>query len=308
MPIRHSRRSMLRAFVLLATPTLALSRTLHAAPSNATAEKALRDLEQRVGGSLGVAAIDTGSGRTIVHRADERFPMCSTFKFMLCAAVMAGAGPLKREKDFSTANILSRRIRVEKKALVGYSPIVEKQVGKEMTVEALCDATIRYSDNAAANLLLPLIGGPPGFTTYARSIGDTITRLDRMEPELNDVSPGDPRDTTTPAAMRDSLVKMVLAESQPKTTRDQLKAWLVANTTGGKRIRAGTPAGWIVGDKTGTGGEGAGRGATNDIAIIWPPNRAPITLAIYTMDAKVKQEVRDAMVAEAARIVLAALK
>jgi beta-lactamase class A len=303
----HSRRNMLRTFVLLATPTAILSRPTHAA-----AENALRQLEQRVGGRLGVAAINTGNGRTIAHRADERFPMASTFKFMLCAAVMAGAGPLKREKDFSTANTLARRIRIEKKHLIAYSPIVEKHVGEAMTVAALCDATIRYSDNAAGNLLLKLIGGPPGFTAYARSLGDTMTRLDRTEPALNTVLPGDPRDTTTPAAMRDSLVKMVLADGQPATTREQLKAWLIANTTGDKRIRAGTPMGWIVGDKTGTGGgdgkSGGGRGATNDIAIIWPPNRAPIALAIYTIDAKVTQAERDAMVAEAARIALAELK
>jgi beta-lactamase class A len=304
----HSRRNMLRTFVLLATPTAVLSRSTHAAVTSSTAENALRQLEQRAGGRLGVAAIDTGSGRTIAHRADERFPMASTFKFMLCAAVMAGAGPLKREKDFSTANILARRIRIEKKHLVAYSPIVEKHVGEEMTVAALCDATIRYSDNAAGNLLLKLIGGPPAFTAYARSLGDTMTRLDRTEPALNAVPPGDPRDTTTPAAMRDSLVKMVLADGQPAATREQLKAWLIANTTGDKRIRAGTPLGWIVGDKTGTGGDGGGRGATNDIAIIWPPNRAPIALAIYTIDAKVTQAARDAMVAEAARIILAELK
>jgi beta-lactamase class A len=304
----HSRRNMLRTFVLLATPAAVLSRPVHATTTTTSAENVLRQLERRAGGRLGVAAIDTGSGRTITHRADERFPMCSTFKFMLCAAVMAGAGSLKREKGFSTANILARRIRVEKKHLVSYSPIVEKHVGEEMTVKELCDATIRYSDNAAANLLLPLIGGPPGFTAYARSLGDNVTRLDRTEPELNDVPPGDTRDTTTPAAMRDSLVKMVLADSQPKAAREQLKAWLVGNTTGNKRIRSGTPAGWIVGDKTGTGGEGSGRGATNDIAIIWPPNRAPIALAIYTIDAKVKQAKRDAMVAEASRIVLSAFK
>jgi beta-lactamase class A len=299
----HSRRNMLRTFVLLATPAAVLSRPAHAAATSATAENALRQLEQRAGGRLGVAALDTGNGRTIAHRADERFPMCSTFKFMLCAAVMAGAGPLAREKNFSTANILARRIRVEKKHLVSYSPIVEKHVGEEMTVKELCDATIRYSDNAAANLLLPLIGGPPGFTAYARSLGDTMTRLDRIEPELNTSLPGDPRDTTTPAAMRDSLVKMVLATNQPATTREQLKAWLIANTTGGKRIRAGTPAGWIIGDKTGTGENGA----TNDVAIIWPPNRTPIALAIYFVESKIAQEERDAVIAEAARIVLTAM-
>jgi beta-lactamase class A len=305
----HSRRNMLRTFVAFASATAVPSLPLHAEPTNSSVENALRMLEQRVGGRLGVAGIDTSSGRVIAYRADERFPMCSTFKLMLCAAVMSGAGSLAREKDFSSANILARRICIEKKHLVPYAPIVEKHVGEEMTVAALCDATIRYSDNAAANILLNLIGGPASFTTYAKSLGDTMTRLDRIEPELNTTLPGDPRDTTTPAAMCDSVVKMVLADKQ---RGEQLKTWMIANTTGDKRIRAGTPMGWIVGDKTGSGGGSdkgsGGRGATNDIAIIWPPKRAPIALAIYFVDSKITQTERDAILAEATRIVLAELK
>ncbi len=304
MPTLHSRRNMLRTFTLLATPTAVIFRPTYAAAANSSAENALRQLEEHVGGRLGVSAIDTGSKRVVEYRADERFPMCSTFKFMLCAAVMAGSGSLAKEKNFSTANILARRISIEKNDLVSYSPIVEKQVGKEMTAKELCDATIRYSDNAAANLLLKLIGGAPGFTTYARSLGDTMTRLDRVEPELNIALPNDPRDTTTPTAMRNSLVKMVLTDTQPASTREQLKAWFIANTTGGKRIRAGTPSGWIVGDKTGTGENGA----TNDIAIIWPPTGAPIALAIYFVESKISQAERDEAIAKAARIVLAEFK
>ncbi len=296
----HSRRNLLRVLAALtAAPALAL----RAKPVSGATNAALRQLEKRAGGRLGVSAIDTGSKSVVGHRENERFPMCSTFKLMLSSAVMAGAGRLSREAGFSHESVLARQLRVEKKHLVAWAPIAERHVGEEMTVASLCDAAVRYSDNAAANLLLELIGGPPAFTAYARSLGDAVTRLDRTEPKLNTSIPGDVRDTTSPAAMRDDLISMVLSDKKPVEAREQLRAWMVANTTGDKRIRAGTPAGWIVGDKTGTGANGA----TNDIAIIWPAGRAPIAMAIYFVGAKGTQSERDAVVAEAAGIVLAAL-
>jgi beta-lactamase class A len=213
-----------------------------------------------------VAALNTADGRQLLHRADERFPLCSTFKMMLAAAVLA--------RDPS---LLDRRIRYDRSDLVPHSPVTGKRVAEGMTVEALCEATLQYSDNTAANLLMKQIGGPAAVTAYARSIGDSEFRLDRWETELNSAIPGDLRDTTTPQAMAKSLQKLVMGEALPLHCRRQLKEWMIGNTTGAARIRAGVPAGWVVADKTGAGDYGT----VNDIAVIWPPGRPPILLAVY---------------------------
>nr|4C75_A Chain A, BETA-LACTAMASE [synthetic construct]4C75_B Chain B, BETA-LACTAMASE [synthetic construct]4C75_C Chain C, BETA-LACTAMASE [synthetic construct]4C75_D Chain D, BETA-LACTAMASE [synthetic construct] len=252
-------------------------------------------LEKQYGGRLGVYALDTGTGRTIAYRADERFPMCSTFKALAAAAVLAQVDAGKESLD--------RRITYTKDDLVDYSPVTEKHVGTGMTLAELCEAAITYSDNTAANLLLDEIGGPKGLTAFLRSIGDDVTRLDRWEPELNEALPGDPRDTTTPAAMAATLRALLLGDALSPASRAQLTDWMRGNTTGDKLIRAGLPAGWRVGDKTGTGSYGT----RNDIAIIWPPNRAPIVLAIYSTGSTADAKERNALIAEAAKIVAEAL-
>jgi len=174
-------------------------------------------------------------------------------------------------------SLLDKRLRYEKSDLVAHSPVTGKHLADGMTVEALCEATLQYSDNAAANLLMKQIGGPAAVTAYARSIGDSEFRLDRWETELNSAIPGDMRDTTTPQAMARSLQKLVMGEALPLHCRRQLKDWMIGNTTGATRIRAGVPPGWIVADKTGAGDYGT----VNDIALIWPPGRPPIVLAVY---------------------------
>jgi beta-lactamase class A len=168
-----------------------------------------------------------------------------------------------------------------------------------MTVAALCAATLQYSDNAAANLLLKVLGGPAAVTAFARSIGDATFRLDRWEPELNSALPGDPRDTSTPSAMARSLRALLVDDALPPAQRTQLRDWLLGNTTGDKRIRAGVPAGWRVADKTGTGA----RGTVNDIGALWPPERQPVLLALFYTGGKGG----DAILADAARIVAGAL-
>jgi beta-lactamase class A len=179
------------------------------------------------------------------------------------------------------------------------SPIAAQHVADGMTIRELCDAAVRYSDNTAGNLLLADIGGPAGITELARSLVDGITRLDRTEPELNTAIPGDERDTTTPRAIAGSLRALVLADNLDAADRTQFTEWLVGNTTGDERIRAGLPAGWKVGDKTGTGSYGA----ANDVAVAWPPGAAPIALAVLTSRA-VENATRDnALLAEAAAVV-----
>jgi beta-lactamase class A len=261
-----TRRALMLA--LASAPLARAADLLDQAPTTAPVSRTglLARLEKESGGRLGVAAFNTADGRQLLHRADERFPLCSTFKMMLAAAVLA--------RDPS---LLEKRIRYEKSDLVPHSPVTGKRVAEGMTMEALCEATLQYSDNTAANLLMKQIGGPAAVTAYARSIGDSEFRLDRWETELNSAIPGDLRDTTTPQAMAKSLQKLVMGDALPLHCRRQLKDWMIGNTTGATRIRAGVPAGWIVADKTGAGDYGT----VNDIAVIWPPGRPPMLLAVY---------------------------
>jgi beta-lactamase class A len=253
----------------------------------------LARLEAEAGGRLGVAAFNTADGRQLLHRADERFPMCSTFKMMASAAVLAKEPAL-----------LKKRIQYDKSDLVPNSPVSGKHVADGMTMAELCEAAIQYSDNAAANLLMKQIGGPAAVTAYARSIGDTEFRLDRWETELNTAIPGDPRDTTTPGAMARSLQKLVLGDGLPPAQRKQLKDWLLGNTTGATRIRAGVPADWPVADKTGAGAYGT----VNDIAVLWPPGKAPIVLAVYLTQPGKDDKLRPEIHGEVAKIVIEAFK
>jgi beta-lactamase class A len=225
-------------------------------------------IERQIGGRLGVAVLDTGSGRRIEYRATERFPMCSIFKFLLAAAILQ-----QRERE-----PLDRRLPYGAADLLEWAPVTRKHLSEGgMTVRDLCAAAIEYSDNTAGNLLLRAIGGPSRLTAHIRGLGDPVTRLDRPEPSLNSAVAGDQRDTTTPGAMVSNLELLLLGNRLSSASRSQLAGWLEANTTGAKRIRAGLPPDWRVGDKTGTGENGA----AGDIAIVRPPERAPILIAIY---------------------------
>jgi beta-lactamase class A len=238
-----------------------------------------------------VHAIDTGSGTTVRHRADERFLMCSTHKVLAAAAIM--------RLRTSQPGLLDRLIRYDRAQLLDYAPVTTKHVADGMTVAALCEAAITVSDNTAANLLVQQLGGPTAVTEFARTLGDPITRLDRTEPDLNVGAPGDPRDTTTPAAMAADLRALALGDALDPPGRDLLTGWLTANTTGAALIRAGLPAGWRVGDKTGSGAQGE----ANDIAVVWPPGRAPLVIAVYTAPADPHATTGKATVAQAAAIV-----
>jgi beta-lactamase class A len=257
-------------------------------------QQRLGALEQKHGGRLGVAILDTATGESLSHRGDERFPLCSTFKALAGAYVLARVD--RKEES------LSRRVVYSKNDLVTYSPVTEKHAGDEgMTIGEICDAAITLSDNTAGNLLLDSFGGPAGLTAYARSLGDAVTRLDRRETELNEGIPGDPRDTTSPLAMAESLRKLLAGDALSQASREQLIGWLVGCKTGDKRLRAGVPAGWRIGDKTGTGGHNA----TNDVAVIWPPGRAPIIATAYYVDANASADDRNAVVAEIGRLAAA---
>jgi beta-lactamase class A len=222
--------------------------------------------------------------------------MCSTFKLLAAAAVLNRVDGGRERLD--------RRIRFEAADIVANSIITKNRVGGDgMSVEELCEAAMIFSDNTAANLLLASLGGPSELTSYIRSIGDRVTRLDGIEPTLNEAIPGDPRDTTTPSAMLSNLHKLVLGTVLSDSSKDQLTKWLIGNKTGAKRLRAGLPSGWKVGDKTGSGE----RGSTNDVGIIWPPERAPILLSIYLTETPAESEHRNATLAAVARLVASRL-
>jgi beta-lactamase class A len=288
-----TRRALLLA--LACTPLARAADLLDQAPTTTPMSPTgqLARLEKESGGRLGVAALNTADGRQLMHRADERFPMCSTFKMMAAAAILSrDPSPLKK------------RIQYDKNDLVPNSPVTSKHVAEGMTVAELCEATLQYSDNAAANLLMKQIGGPAAVTAYARSIGDNEFRLDRWETELNSAIPGDARDTTTPLSMARSLQKLVMGDALPLPHRRLLKEWMVGNTTGATRIRAGVPAGWTVADKTGAGDYGS----VNDIAVIWAPGKAPIILAVYLTQPGKDDKLRPEIHGEVARVVIEAFR
>jgi beta-lactamase class A len=256
----------------------------------------LAKIEADSGGRLGVAVLDTLAGARSAHRADERFPMCSTFKLLAAGAILARVDAGKERLD--------RRIRFEAGDIVVNSAITKDRAGGDgMSLGELCEAAMVVSDNTAGNLLLAALGGPAGLTAYAHSLGDAVTRLDRIEPDLNEAVPGDPRDTTSPAAMLANLHALVLGNALSATSKDQLSRWLVGNRTGDTRLRAGLPAGWRVGDKTGAGE----RGTTNDVGIIWPPGRAPILVSVYLTETSKTADQRNAILAAVGHATAAAL-
>ena len=262
--------------------------------SEALAKELVR-IEKESGGRLGVAVLDTASGAHAGLHADDKFPMCSTFKLLACAAV------LKRVDQGSEK--LDRRIKIEASDVVPGSSFIKAPVGGDgMALADICEAAMIYSDNTAGNLILGILGGPQGLTTYARSIGDPVTRLDRTEPTLNEAVPGDPRDTTTPAAMLKNVQTLVLGDMLSPASKAQLTKWLVGNKTGDTRLRAKLPAGWRTGDKTGSGE----RGTTNDAGLIWPPQRDPIVVTIYLTETTATADARNATLAAVGQAVAAA--
>ncbi|NXY95366.1 class A beta-lactamase [Streptomyces sp. BR123] len=238
----------------------------------------LRELERERGVRLGVYARDTATGRTVLHRADELFPMCSVFKTVAAAAVM-------RDLDHDGTR-LAKRIHYTLQDVTdaggGEITQAEENIANGLTVAELCSAAIAQSDNAAANLLLRELGGPTAITRFCRSLGDRTTRLDRWEPALNSAEPDRVTDTTSPRAIGLTYTRLALGNALSPRHREHLNRWLLANTTSKERMRKGVPAQWALGDKTGAGSYGT----NNDVGIAWPPGRPPLVMAILTTRAE----------------------
>ncbi|MFJ7980598.1 class A beta-lactamase [Lysinibacillus xylanilyticus] len=256
---------------------------------NTTIDK-FEQLEKKYDARLGVYAIDTGTKKTVEFREDERFAYTSTFKALAAGAVL----------QQNSIEELNKIVTYTSDDLVTYSPITEKYVDTGMTLKDISEAAIRYSDNTAGNLLFKELGGPEGFETSLKKLGDQVTNAERIETGLNEAVPGETRDTSTPKALANDLQAYALGEVLTHEKQTMLVDWLKRNTTGDNLIRAGVPKGWEVGDKTG----GGGYGTRNDIAIVWPPNREPIVIAILSSRDKQDATYNDELIAKASEVVM----
>lgn len=263
------------------------------APKTVSADPAFAALEGRYGARLGVYAVDTGDGRTVGYRSGERFAFASTLK------VLAAGMVLERETDAQ----LDEVVRYDASDLLSYAPVTSVRLATGMPVRDIIAAALQQSDNTAMNLLLERLGGPAALEAALRDLGDEITNVDRVEPDLNSAVPGDTRDTTTPESIAEDLRELTLGDTLTDDRERLLADVMVGNTIGGPYIRAGVPAGWKVGDKTGNGGYGT----RNDIALVWPPGRPPIVLALLSDRGRPDAASNDALLADAARAAVAAL-
>ncbi|PEN50375.1 class A beta-lactamase [Bacillus wiedmannii] len=259
-----------------------------------TGNQSFAKLEKEYDAKLGIYALDTGTNQTVAYHSDDRFAFASTSKSL-------AVGALLRKNSLEA---LDQRITYTHEDLSNYNPITEKHVDTGMTLKELADASVRYSDSTAHNLILKQLGGPSEFEKILREMGDTVTTSERFEPELNEVHPGETHDTSTPEAIAKTLQSFTLGTALPIEKRELLVDWMKRNTTGDKLIRAGVPKGWEVADKTGAGSYGT----RNDIAIIWPPNKKPIVLAILSNHDKEDAKYDDKLIADATKVVLHTLK
>ena len=252
----------------------------------------IKSLEHKYGGRIGVAALNTANQHKVAYREDESFALCSTFKFLLAAAILTRVDSGKEALD--------RSIPYSAKDMQEHAPVALQHLAEgKMSVGDLTEGTMIYSDNTAANLLLESVGGPKELTQYIRSLGDKTTRIDRFEPELSDNIRGDPRDTTTPSAMLHAMHQLLIENALTAASKERLTGWLIRNTTGDAKIRAAMPKSWKVGDKTGSGKNGA----SNDIAIIWPEGQKPFLVSVYYTGSTLSADEKNAVIAEVGRIV-----
>jgi beta-lactamase class A len=278
--------------VPLVLAALMSSLSLLASPAQARTAPGFDRLEAQFHAHLGVYVLDTGTGRTVAYQAGQRFAYCSTYKALATGILLMRGSSLDQVLTYRASD------------LVEYSPVTARHVSTGMTLAAVMQAALEYSDNTAANLLLQQLGGPQRLQQALRGIGDQTTDSDRNEPSLNSATPGDTRDTSSAQALGTDLRQFVLGPLLPASRRQLLTSWLRHNTTGGPYIRAGLPAGWTTGDKTGNGYWGT----RNDIAIAWAPHGAPLVIAVLSSRGSLNASSDDALIADATRAAVADLR
>lgn len=249
-------------------------------------------LEQQTSSRIGVSVWDTQADERWDYRGDERFPLMSTFKTLACAKMLSDMDSGKLSKN-ATA-------KVDEHSIVVWSPVMDKLAGQNTRIEHACEAAMLMSDNTAANLVLNEIGGPKAVTMFLRTIGDKATRLDRIEPRLNEATPGDSRDTTTPNAILNTLRTLVEGETLSYESRVQLKIWMQDNKVSDSLMRSVLPTGWSIADRSGAGGHGS-RGIN---AIIWKENHRPVYISIYVTETELSLQARDQLVAQISQLIL----
>ncbi|MGW7444891.1 class A beta-lactamase [Kitasatospora sp. NPDC054795] len=268
--------------------------TVAGAPATGPADASFAALEQQFGARLGVFAVDTGNGREVTHRADERFAFASTIKSLAAGAL------LRKASDADLDKVVPYR----QEDVLAWAPIASQHVATGMKLRDLAAASIQYSDNTAANLVVAELGGPAAVQRSLRDLGDSTTSVDRTEPTLNEATPGDTRDTSTPRVLAADLRRYVLGDVLAEGRRGLLTDWLVGNTTGGPYVRAGVPADWRIGDKTGN----AGYGTRNDVAVAWPSGgRSPIVIVVLSDRGRAGATSDDALIAQATKTVVSTL-
>lgn len=249
-------------------------------------------LEQQTSSRIGVSVWDTQADERWDYRGDERFPLMSTFKTLACAKMLSDMDSGKLSKN-ATA-------KVDERSIVVWSPVMDKLAGQNTRIEHACEAAMLMSDNTAANLVLNEIGGPKAVTMFLRTIGDKATRLDRIEPRLNEATPGDSRDTTTPNAILNTLRTLIEGETLSYESRVQLKIWMQDNKVSDSLMRSVLPTGWSIADRSGAGGHGS-RGIN---AIIWKENHRPVYISIYVTETELSLQARDQLVAQISQLIL----
>lgn len=277
-------------------PALILLTCASAAFAQDALRQTVQEVEARIGGRIGYAMSDLNSGEDWGYKADDRFPMSSTFKALLCGVILARVDTGEESLD--------RPVAFTADDLVTYSPVTETRVDTGMTIGELCRAAITISDNTAGNLLLATVGGPRGFTASLRDIGDTTTRLDRWETALNEGLPGDAQDSTTPRAALSTLKTLLFGDVLTTDSRRQLADWMIADAVADDLLRASLPDGWVIGDKSGAGGHGS----RSIIAVIWPSPDRPVLAAIYMTENDADMPLRNAAIAEIGAGMVAALQ
>lgn len=279
-----TRRTLMLTGFAFAGSALALSQAQAEALPDAVAN-ALRSAEEQLGARTGLAVLRTDGTPLWMHHANEAFAFNSTFKAFAAAAVLSRVD--------AGQDSLDRLIRFSPDEIVTYSPVTEARLDSGMTLGEICEAALTTSDNTAGNLMLDAVGGPEGFTAFMRQSGDTVSRLDRWETDLNEAAPGDPRDTTSPEAAAESLRRFLFGNLLSEPSRALLRQWLEGNQVGGPLFRAALPDGWQIADRTGAGGYGS----RSIIAAIWSPGGAPVVAALYLTQTDASMEERNTAVA-----------